>query len=147
MASLMLADEGDGTSNNNNNTNQQQQMAAMNSLTSGVAQMGVGGVGAGGSMSNNNNSASAASPLEIGGIISANTTLNVAIPDSIISTVFGANVLYEIMGLSGANIAVSPRPPHGQFVEGTTNRVVTITGPPACSNTGEWTNIDIYMYS
>ena len=134
MASLMMAEDGDGTSNNNNNN---QQMSAMNSLTAGVAQMGVGQSG---SMNNNSSNAKISgdsSSLEIGGIISANTTLNVAIPDSIISTVFGANVVYEIMNLSGANIVISPRPPHGQFVEGTTNRVVTITGPPACSNTGE----------
>ena len=134
MASLMMADtDGDGSGASNSN---QQQMgaAAMNNLTAGVAQMGVG---QGGAMNNNNNNNPTASSLEIGGIISANTTLNVAIPDSIISTVFGSNVLYEIMNLSGANIVVSPRPPHGQFVEGTTNRVVTITGPPACSNTGK----------
>lgn len=38
----------------------------------------------------------------------------------------------EIMSLSGAKVVVSPR---GEFAEGTTNRVVTITGSPSCAQT------------
>jgi hypothetical protein len=53
---------------------------------------------------------------EIGAIISANTTLNIAVPDEYVGSIFGkgATVLYEIMNLSGAHVVVSPRPPHGQ---------------------------------
>ena len=63
--------------------------------------------------------AAAAATTEIGGIISANTTLNISVPDYLIGSIFGrgATVLYEIMTLSGAHIVVSPRPPLQSQVE------------------------------
>jgi len=78
----------------------------------------------------------APAPTEIGGIISANTTINIAVPDPYIPVVFGHNgaVLVEIIRTSGAQVIVSQRPPLGQYVEGTNHRVVTITGAPACVN-------------
>lgn len=38
----------------------------------------------------------------------------------------------EIISLSGAKVVVSPR---GEYVEGTTNRLVTITGSPTAAQT------------
>ena len=81
----------------------------------GIA-LGMGGYAGMEGMGGMGMSAPLGGPGEIGAIISANTTLNIAVPDECVGSIFGkgATVLYEIMNLSGANIVVSPRPPHGQ---------------------------------
>ena len=59
------------------------------------------------------NVAMAPAPTEIGGIISANTTINIAVPDPYIPVVFGHNgaVLVEIIRTSGAQVPPSPSLP------------------------------------
>lgn len=61
-------------------------------------------------------------------------SITLTVPDDLINTVIGkqGTTLREIMSLSNSKVAVSPR---GEFVEGTTNRVVTITGSPSSAQT------------
>lgn len=68
-------------------------------------------------------------------VLSATTTLTLAVPDSLVGTIVGAkgSVLKEIKSLSGgAEVTVSPR---GTFVQGTTNRIVTVSGNTASATT------------
>ena len=91
--------------------------------------------------------------------LSANTTIELAVPDNAIGAVLGpqGTTLNEIISLSGAKVVVSKRYVfrvalsvvcavlilidlclccyRGEFVEGTTNRLVTIVGSPACAQT------------
>lgn len=62
------------------------------------------------------------------------TTITMTIPNDIVGNIFGKQgaTMREIISLSGANVVVSPR---DEFVEGTTNRLVTITGPTSCAQT------------
>lgn len=59
--------------------------------------------------------------------VSASTTITMAIPDSVIGNVLGKKGagITEIQALSGAKVKISPR---GEYIAGTTNRSVTITG-------------------
>lgn len=61
-------------------------------------------------------------------------SITLTVPDDLINNVIGkqGTTLREIMSLSNSKVAVSPR---GEFVEGTTNRVVTITGSPSSAQT------------
>lgn len=72
-----------------------------------------------------------------GGDISASTTITLAIPDNLVGNILGKQgaTMREIMSLSGAKVVVSPR---GEFVEGTSNRLVTITGAPSCAQTAHY---------
>eukprot|EP01039_Chlorochromonas_danica_P008472 gene8472-9338_t len=67
-------------------------------------------------------------------VISAHTTIEIAVPESMVGALFGVqgSTLNEMHSLSGAKILVSKR---GEYVEGTTNRLVTIVGPPANAQT------------
>lgn len=58
--------------------------------------------------------------------------IQLAVPNEIVGNLFGrgGSTLREIISLSGAKIHVSDK---GDFIEGTTNRLVTITGTPACA--------------
>lgn len=49
-----------------------------------------------------------------------------------LSVYFQGSTMREIISLSGAKVVVSPR---GEYVEGTTNRLLTITGTPTCAQT------------
>jgi RNA-binding protein Nova len=64
----------------------------------------------------------------------SDTTITLAVPDELIGNILGKQgaTMREIISLSGANVVVSKR---GDYVEGTTNRLVTITGPPTCAQT------------
>jgi len=66
--------------------------------------------------------------------IAANTTIQLTVPDNVIGNILGkqGNTMREIMSLSGAKITISPR---GEYAEGTTNRIVTITGTPLAAQT------------
>jgi hypothetical protein len=66
--------------------------------------------------------------------LSASTTIELAVPDGIIGGILGVHgaILNEIISLSGANVVASKR---GEFIEGTNNRLVTITGSPPCAQT------------
>lgn len=68
-----------------------------------------------------------------GGVMS-DTTITLSIPNELIGNIFGKNgsTMREIISLSGAKVVVSPR---GEYVEGTTNRLLTITGTPTCAQT------------
>lgn len=57
----------------------------------------------------------------------ASTTINLAVPDSMIGAILGrrGQTLQELQGESGARIRVSQR---NEFVPGTTNRIVTVSG-------------------
>lgn len=63
-------------------------------------------------------------------IQAASTTISLQVPDAIIGNILGkqGSTMREIMSLSGAKVVVSPR---GDYVDGTTNRIVTITGTPS----------------
>lgn len=67
-------------------------------------------------------------------LLSANTTIEIAVPDAIINLLMGphGSTLQEMNELSGAKILVSKR---GEFIEGTTNRLVTVIGSPAHAQT------------
>ena len=60
------------------------------------------------------------------------TAVTMAIPESLIGNIIGKNgqTIREIISLSGANIEVSKK---GEWVEGTNQRIVSITGDPAKS--------------
>jgi len=64
----------------------------------------------------------------------AETVITLAVPDEHMGNIFGRQgaTLREIISLSGAKVTVSGR---GEFVEGTTNRVITITGSPTAAQT------------
>mmetsp|Transcript_28815 Transcript_28815/g.31450 ORF Transcript_28815/g.31450 Transcript_28815/m.31450 type:complete len:328 (+) Transcript_28815:209-1192(+) len=64
----------------------------------------------------------------------ADTTITLSVPDDLIGNIFGKQgaTMREIISLSGARVVVSPR---GEYVEGTKNRVVTITGSPTAAQT------------
>lgn len=64
----------------------------------------------------------------------ADITITLAVPDELVGNILGKQgvTMREIISLSGARVALSSR---GEFVEGTTNRLVTITGSPVCAQT------------
>lgn len=64
----------------------------------------------------------------------SDTTITLSIPNELIGNIFGkqGSTMREIISLSGAKVVVSPR---NEFVEGTTNRLLTITGTPTCAQT------------
>jgi hypothetical protein len=66
--------------------------------------------------------------------LSAFTTIELSVPENIIGGILGpqGSTLHEITTLSGAKITVAKR---GDYIEGTNNRLVTITGSPPCSQT------------
>lgn len=66
--------------------------------------------------------------------LSAFTTIELAVPETIVGGILGPHgaKLNEIVQLSGAKIVVSKR---GDYIEGTTNRLVTITGSPPSAQT------------
>lgn len=57
----------------------------------------------------------------------ATTTIHMEVPDELIGNILGKRgaTIAEIQSLSGAKVSVSPR---GEFVAGTTNRIVSIVG-------------------
>jgi len=68
-------------------------------------------------------------------MLSSTSTITLAVADALVGSILGPKgaTIHEIMSLSGgAKVSVSPR---GEFVEGTTNRVVTITGSPSSTQT------------
>lgn len=67
-------------------------------------------------------------------LLSSTTTMTLAVSDSLVGSILGPKgaTMQEIMNLSDGKITVSPR---GEFVEGTTNRLVTITGTPSAAQT------------
>jgi RNA-binding protein Nova len=77
---------------------------------------------------------SKASSLIRAEVLSANTTIEIAVQDQDIGALLGLQgaKLNEMMTLSGAKIIVSKR---GEFIEGTNNRLVTIIGSPANAQT------------
>jgi len=66
--------------------------------------------------------------------VMSDTTITLSIPNELIGNIFGkqGSTMREIISLSGAKVVVSPR---NEFVEGTTNRLLTITGTPTCAQT------------
>lgn len=87
---------------------------------------GRGGRGANrGGRGGRNNSPSANTSSEI----DTETNITISIPNELIGNIFGrqGSTMREIISLSGAKVVVSGK---GEFVEGTTNRLVTITGTP-----------------
>lgn len=66
--------------------------------------------------------------------VSATTEITITVPDTLVGNILGRQgaTMREIMSLSGAKVVVSPR---GTFAEGTNNRIVTISGAPACAAT------------
>jgi len=60
------------------------------------------------------------------------TNITIAIPNELVGNIFGkqGSTMREIISLSGATVVVSAR---GEYVEGTTNRLVTISGAPSCA--------------
>lgn len=64
----------------------------------------------------------------------AETTITLAVPNDLIGNILGRQgaTIREIISLSGAKVLVSGR---DEFVEGTTNRLVTISGSPSCAQT------------
>mmetsp|Transcript_21980 Transcript_21980/g.30193 ORF Transcript_21980/g.30193 Transcript_21980/m.30193 type:complete len:345 (-) Transcript_21980:308-1342(-) len=60
------------------------------------------------------------------------TNITISIPNELVGNIFGKQgaTMREIISLSGAKVVVSGR---GEYVEGTTNRLVTITGAPSCA--------------
>lgn len=60
------------------------------------------------------------------------TNITISIPNELVGNIFGkqGSTMREIISLSGAKVVVSGR---GEYVEGTTNRLVTITGAPSCA--------------
>jgi len=64
----------------------------------------------------------------------SDTTITLSIPNELVGNIFGKNgsTMREIISLSGAKVVVSPR---DELVEGTSNRLVTITGTPAAAQT------------
>jgi RNA-binding protein Nova len=62
------------------------------------------------------------------------TTITLSVPDELVGNIFGrqGSTMREIIALSGAKVVVSPR---GECTEGTTNRIVTITGTPTAAQT------------
>jgi hypothetical protein len=64
----------------------------------------------------------------------SNTQIQITVTDALVGNILGrqGTTLREIMSLSGARITVSPR---GEYEEGTTNRIVTIVGSPAATQT------------
>mmetsp|Transcript_17666 Transcript_17666/g.29596 ORF Transcript_17666/g.29596 Transcript_17666/m.29596 type:complete len:362 (+) Transcript_17666:147-1232(+) len=69
-----------------------------------------------------------------GGLPMAETVITLSVPNDLMGNIFGRQgaTLREIISLSGARVTVSGR---DEFVEGTTNRIVTITGTPSCAQT------------
>lgn len=86
---------------------------------------GRGGRGSGGRGRNNNNNNGGNASSEI----DTETNITISIPNELIGNIFGrqGSTMREIISLSGAKVVVSGK---GEFVEGTTNRLVTITGTP-----------------
>eukprot|EP00601_Ochromonadales_sp_CCMP2298_P006878 CAMPEP_0173212852 /NCGR_PEP_ID=MMETSP1141-20130122/25049_1 /TAXON_ID=483371 /ORGANISM="non described non described, Strain CCMP2298" /LENGTH=278 /DNA_ID=CAMNT_0014139955 /DNA_START=60 /DNA_END=897 /DNA_ORIENTATION=+ len=64
----------------------------------------------------------------------AETVITLSVPNELMGNIFGKQgaTLREIISLSGARVSVSGR---GEFMEGTNNRVVTITGTPGSAQT------------
>jgi RNA-binding protein Nova len=62
----------------------------------------------------------------------AQTTITIAIPNDYVGQILGKQgaTLREITALSGAKVIVSGK---NEFIEGTNNRLVTITGSPQCA--------------
>jgi hypothetical protein len=62
-------------------------------------------------------------------VLSAMTTYSLAVDDELIGVLVGSKGVHvrEIMNKSGAVVSLSPK---GEFVKGTTNRVVTVAGNP-----------------
>jgi RNA-binding protein Nova len=60
------------------------------------------------------------------------TNITISIPNEYVGNIFGrqGSTMREIISLSGAKVNVSGR---NEFVEGTNNRLVTITGSPQCA--------------
>jgi len=81
-----------------------------------------------------NNATTVASTEGSNGGVMSDTTITLSIPNELIGNIFGRNgsTMREIISLSGAKVVVSPR---NEFVEGTTNRLLTITGTPTCAQT------------
>lgn len=95
------------------------QSGSGNSISNGFDGGGGGGGGGGGS------------PMPL---IDALTTISLAVPEALVGNILGRNgsAVREISSLSGAKVLVSPR---GEYIEGTTNRLVTIQGSPECAQT------------
>jgi len=68
--------------------------------------------------------------------ISAVTTIELAVPNAYIGAILGVQgtKLAEIKNLSGAQIRISDK---GEYVRGTTNRIVRIEGTPMCAQTAQ----------
>jgi len=77
-----------------------------------------------------NDSSAAALPVDV----TANTEITIQVPDSLVGNILGrqGSTMREIMSISGAKVAVSPR---GTPSEGNNMRTVTITGTPAHAHT------------
>lgn len=84
---------------------------------------GRGGRGVRGGRGRNTSSANTGSEID------TETSITISIPNELIGNIFGrqGSTMREIISLSGAKVVVSGK---GEFVEGTTNRLVTITGTP-----------------
>ncbi len=76
----------------------------------------------------------AAAPAAAANGAVADTTITISIPDELVGNIFGKQgaTMREIISLSGAKVVVSAR---GEYVAGTTNRIVTITGSPTAAQT------------
>jgi len=88
--------------------------------------------GGGGSM----NSSSSHIKAAVSGAetLSASTVIELGVADHLVGAILGmqGQGINEIISLSGAKVTVSKR---GEYVEGTNNRLVTITGSPAAAQT------------
>lgn len=88
--------------------------------------------GGGGSMNSNSSHIKAA--VSGAETLSANTVIELGVADHLVGAILGmqGQGIGEIIALSGAKVTVSKR---GEYLEGTTNRLVTITGSPAAAQT------------
>lgn len=76
-------------------------------------------------------------PRGLGGPSTSQTQITVAVPDALIGAIVGraGRTITELQAYSGARIKISQR---GEFVPGTTNRLVTITGHPNAVTTAQF---------
>eukprot|EP01041_Mallomonas_annulata_P007555 gene7555-15488_t len=76
-------------------------------------------------------------PMPTGEAMSAPTTIQMEVPDTLIGNILGkkGSTIAEIQSLSGAKVTVSPR---GELVEGTSNRLVIISGPFNCAQMAQF---------
>ncbi|XP_061414939.1 RNA-binding protein Nova-1-like isoform X1 [Lethenteron reissneri] len=103
----------------------------------------LGGLGAAGIAANGGYMGSAATPLMAGALLGGEKhdggkdALEIAVPENLVGAILGkgGKTLVEYQEMTGARIQISKK---GEFVPGTRNRKVTITGPPASTQAAQY---------